>query len=152
MEIKGSPEFDKFRACFVTLTKEDDQGQYANQAKNPNLMVHCRVHPYSMQAKRHEKKRGSPAILTCVRVLYVIERVCVIACTHTRPTPKSQGNGHISIAEFDAWVQKSLLAFESTTLEEADGLWQTFRPCYKIAHADAADIMTEHRVAGVSSS
>ena len=56
----------------------------------------------------------------------------------------------MSVAEFDVWVLKTLLGEKSLAKKDADRLWNLFRPCYKVAHADAADIMTEKRVKGTA--
>eukprot|EP00941_MAST-03F_sp_MAST-3F-sp1_P005265 g5265.t1 len=49
------------------------------------------------------------------------------------------GNGHISLAECDGWVQKCLRAFEGE--ENGDRIWKAYRPSYIRAFNDAKDLV-----------
>merc|ERR1711998_210402 len=57
------------------------------------------------------------------------------------------GNGYVSLAEFDEWVLKKLRGAIASKAQ-ADRLWRLFRPAFLRAHADAADIMADTAVSG----
>ena len=61
------------------------------------------------------------------------------------------GNGYLSLAEFDGWIKQTLLNEKALSHDDADRLWHEFRPCYIRAFKDAADVMTDVRVAGTAS-
>jgi hypothetical protein len=61
------------------------------------------------------------------------------------------GNGYVSLAEFDGWIKQTLLNDKTLSHADADQLWHEFRPCYIRAFKDAADVMTDVRVAGTAS-
>ena len=58
------------------------------------------------------------------------------------------GNGYLSVAEFDAWIKRTLLHSGRLTPYEADRTWRLFRPCYLRAHHDAADALATKKVGG----
>lgn len=47
------------------------------------------------------------------------------------------GNKKVSVAEFDAFLQKYL---KDEYGDEGETIWKKFRPCYRGAHKDAADV------------
>eukprot|EP00941_MAST-03F_sp_MAST-3F-sp1_P005264 g5264.t1 len=49
------------------------------------------------------------------------------------------GNGHMSLAECDAWIAKALKAFEGE--ENGERIWKAFRPSYIRAFNDAKDLV-----------
>jgi len=63
------------------------------------------------------------------------------------------GNGYVSLAEVDAWIQKVLQTYfaqgdcAGDPKEEGTRIWKAFRPSYIRAHTDAKDVAgskTEH--------
>jgi hypothetical protein len=57
------------------------------------------------------------------------------------------GNGLLSLAEYDGWIQKSLLF--SLGNDEGDRIWKLYRPCYIRAFNDAKDTAPEREVKSV---
>lgn len=56
------------------------------------------------------------------------------------------GNGYVSLAEFDGWIKKSL---ELDDAVDGERLWKRFRPSYIRAFNDAKDISKERKIEGV---
>jgi len=58
------------------------------------------------------------------------------------------GNGLVSLAEFDGWIKKTLLfnASDQAGQDEADRLWKLYRPSYIRAFNDAKDQKAERAV------
>eukprot|EP00941_MAST-03F_sp_MAST-3F-sp1_P004639 g4639.t1 len=50
------------------------------------------------------------------------------------------GNGHVSLAEAEAWLLKGLQSYFSEDAEEAQRVWKCFRPSYIRAFNDAKDL------------
>ena len=50
------------------------------------------------------------------------------------------GNGHVSLAEADGWLQKCLINFHAPNKDEAIRIWKCFRPSYIRAFNDAKDL------------
>ena len=56
------------------------------------------------------------------------------------------GNGYVSLAEVDAWIQKVLITYfaqgdcDGDPKEEGTRIWKCFRPSYIRAHTDAKDV------------
>lgn len=59
------------------------------------------------------------------------------------------GNGLVSLAEFDGWIKKSLLLNFGTDTAEADRLWKLYRPSYIRAFNDAKDSKAERPVKSI---
>jgi len=56
------------------------------------------------------------------------------------------GNGLVSLAEFDGWIKKTLLLNAGENTEEADRLWKLYRPSYIRAFNDAKDQKAERPI------
>lgn len=58
------------------------------------------------------------------------------------------GNGLVSLAEFDGWIKKTLLlnAENPGEQEEADRLWKLYRPSYIRAFNDAKDLKADRPI------
>jgi hypothetical protein len=50
------------------------------------------------------------------------------------------GNGHVSLAEADGWLQKCLVNYFAPDKDEAIRVWKCFRPSYIRAFNDAKDL------------
>jgi len=50
------------------------------------------------------------------------------------------GNGHVSLAEADGWLQKCLINYTAPDKDEAIRIWKCFRPSYIRAFNDAKDL------------
>ena len=61
------------------------------------------------------------------------------------------GNGLVSLAEFDGWIKKTLLLNATSPEEsaEADRLWKLYRPSYIRAFNDAKDVSKEREIKSV---
>lgn len=60
------------------------------------------------------------------------------------------GNGYLSLAEVDGWVQKRLYSYRRLSKPQAERIWRAFRPAYIRAFLDAADAMDNTPVAGAN--
>jgi len=56
------------------------------------------------------------------------------------------GNGLVSLAEYDGWIKKSLINYFAPDEDTADRLWKLYRPAYIRAHNDAKDAAAEREV------
>eukprot|EP00750_Incisomonas_marina_P000093 INCI1009.1.p2 GENE.INCI1009.1~~INCI1009.1.p2 ORF type:complete len:279 (+),score=47.91 INCI1009.1:1-837(+) len=56
------------------------------------------------------------------------------------------GNGLVSLAEFDGWIKKTLLLNAGENTEEAERLWKLYRPSYIRAFNDAKDQKAEREI------
>jgi len=61
------------------------------------------------------------------------------------------GNGLVSLAEFDGWIKKSLMLNLEPDNDTADRLWKLYRPSYIRAFNDAKDIGKERPVKSTTS-
>lgn len=56
------------------------------------------------------------------------------------------GNGLVSLAEFDGWIKKTLLLQAGTETAEAERLWKLYRPSYIRAFNDAKDLKADRPI------